>query len=293
MPSHAFQRQHQHQHQHQLQQQEQRESPQPPQEASHLPPALSLPRAAFVYTRCYCEENVYLLLAKLQTLLISSSSGSPGQLSALFISNKIKTCPVWGQLAAGEDGSKNVERKDEREYKETGHKEHFDGDDNDDNEERERSPVLWDYHVVALLETGDSAAFIYDLDTRLEPFPCPASEYVARAFRPDIPMKEEYRQRFRLVPFVPIFRDSFACDRSHMRRPDGSWNAPPPAYPPIRGSRAASPMTLPLFWNVDDQGEERIGGGRGGELGEILSLADLQARVGAGRGGEDVLYQRR
>lgn len=100
----------------------------------------------------FFQENVYLLLAKLQTLLISSSSGSPGQLSALFISNKIKTCPVWGQLAAGEDGSKNVERKDEREYKETGHKEHFDGDDNDDNEERERSPVLWDYHGELVMQ---------------------------------------------------------------------------------------------------------------------------------------------
>lgn len=52
-------------------------------------------------------------------------------------------------------------------------------------------------------------------------------------------------------------------------------------------------MTLPLFWNVDDQRDERIGEGRVGELGEILSLADLQARVGAGRGGEDILYQRR
>jgi len=48
--------------------------------------------------------------------------------------------------------------------------------------------------VVALLETGDGTAFIYDLNTRLEPFPCPASHYVKRAFRPDIPMKEEYRQ---------------------------------------------------------------------------------------------------
>lgn len=47
--------------------------------------------------------------------------------------------------------------------------------------------------VVALLETDDSA-FIYDLDTRLEPFPCQAFEYVARAFRPDMPIKEEYRQ---------------------------------------------------------------------------------------------------
>lgn len=32
-------------------------------------------------------------------------------------------------------------------------------------------------------------------------------------------------------------------------------------------------MTLPLFWNVDDQGEERIGGGRGESWGKFcLSL---------------------
>ena len=40
-------------------------------------------------------------------------------------------------------------------------------------------------------------------------------------------------RRLRLVPF-PLLQQRFASDRSHMRRPDGGWNAPPPSWPPIR-----------------------------------------------------------
>ena len=48
--------------------------------------------------------------------------------------------------------------------------------------------------VVALLETPGGLAYVYDLDTRLEPFPCPAGAYVRKAFKPDLPLREEYRQ---------------------------------------------------------------------------------------------------
>ena len=50
-----------------------------------------------------------------------------------------------------------------------------------------------------------------------------------------------------------------------------------------RGASAASSMTLPSFWTMDEEGE----GGREGGLGQVLSLAELQARVrtgGQGRG---------
>eukprot|EP00624_Nannochloropsis_granulata_P006790 evm.model.NODE_5168_length_23940_cov_50.421009.3 len=103
---------------------------------SHPHPPPSLP---------FLQENVYLLLAQLQTLLSSSSSGSSGQLSALFISNKIKACPVWGQQGEGEDGAEEVEREDEGEDKVVGQEDQEEDDDNN-NEEGEGSPVLWDYH---------------------------------------------------------------------------------------------------------------------------------------------------
>ena len=90
------------------------------------PPALS-----------HLQENVYLLLAQLQALLpLSTSSSSSGRLSALFISNKIRACPVWGQRAGGEadeeeEGEGEADEEDE---------------EGEEEEEGDGSPVLWDYH---------------------------------------------------------------------------------------------------------------------------------------------------
>lgn len=63
------------------------------------------------------------------------------------------------------------------------------------------------------------------------------------------------------------YRDCFASDRSHMRRPDGTWNAPPPAYPPIVGTKAASVMTLPQLWDSTVEGHG---------MGTLLTLQAFQ-----------------
>jgi len=85
----------------------------------------------------HLQENVYLLLAQLQALLaLSTSSSSSGRLSALFISNEIRACPVWGQRAGAEDDDQEEgegEGEDEEEEEE-------------EEEEGDGSPVLWDYH---------------------------------------------------------------------------------------------------------------------------------------------------
>ena len=50
-----------------------------------------------------------------------------------------------------------------------------------------------------------------------------------------------------------------------------------------RGVRAASAMTLPAYWAVEEGGGGGGGGGggdRGGGMGEVLSLGELVARVG-------------
>lgn len=42
-----------------------------------------------------------------------------------------------------------------------------------------------------------------------------------------------FQRFFRVIP-ADTYLASFASDRRHMRRPDGSWIKPPPAYSPIQ-----------------------------------------------------------
>jgi hypothetical protein len=86
----------------------------------------------------------------------------------------------------------------------------------------EGEPIIWDYHVVACIEGA-----VWDLDTRL-PLPSSLALYLARTFRP---VPAALAPRFRLVPFAELSR-TFATDRRHMRRADGSWREPPPSWPP-------------------------------------------------------------
>ena len=96
--------------------------------------------------------------------------------------------------------------------------------------------VCWDYHVFAMVEDADGTRHALDLDSDL-PFPCPLARYLAESFPP---MRDERRQ----PTFRPIFRvipaadylTGLASDRSQMRKPDGSYLAPPPPWPaPGRG----------------------------------------------------------
>jgi hypothetical protein len=143
------------------------------------------------------------------------------------------------------------------------------------------------------------SGWVLDLDSVL-PFPCPGADYVRQAFRPHEDILPEYRQYVQpcleyICPYphamndAPLdvrlmwpavcccrcfrvlswggYRDCFASDRSHMRRPDGTWNAPPPAYPPIVGAKAASVMTLPQLWDTTVEGQG---------MGSLLSLQAFQ-----------------
>ena len=111
-------------------------------------------------------------------------------------------------------------------------------------QQKKGNPVLWDYHVIAMAN-----GLVYDYDTALS-FPCNAQEYVMQAFRPYDPVQETYRQWFRVIPSRE-FLLTFASDRSHMRRQDGSYTAPPPPYDPIRTDQ--STMNLMQFRTMDPQ----------------------------------------
>lgn len=86
--------------------------------------------------------------------------------------------------------------------------------------------VCWDYHVFAVSEDADGTRLALDLDSAL-PFPCPLARYLAESFPP----MRHPRQRpiFRVIA-APDYLTGLASDRSHMRKPDGSYVAPPPPW---------------------------------------------------------------
>ncbi|MBS2031834.1 MAG: hypothetical protein JST54_28315 [Deltaproteobacteria bacterium] len=123
-------------------------------------------------------------------------------------------------------------------------------------------PVVWDYHVVLLVE--GARAQIWDLDTTLE-FPCDAERWLSETFPVAGAIDESLEPRFRVVPEA-LFRARFASDRSHMRDAHGNWSALPPPWPPIRTPDAT--MTLMQFVDLATPG-----------LGEVLDLPSLRARI--------------
>jgi protein N-terminal glutamine amidohydrolase len=116
--------------------------------------------------------------------------------------------------------------------------------------------VLWDYHAFALSRAAEW--LVWDFDTTLG-FPVPAPEYLQRSFDPhavEPPL-------FRVVP-APDYARLFRSDRSHMRRPDGTWAATPPPWPPADGSGG-----VPLADLLDPASRR---------LGEVITLDAMRAR---------------
>ena len=92
--------------------------------------------------------------------------------------------------------------------------------------------MCWDYHVFAVVEEPDGTRLALDLDSDL-PFPCPLLRYLAESFPP---MRHRGRRPMFRVIAAADYLTGLASDRSHMRRPDGAYFAPPPPWPaPGRG----------------------------------------------------------
>jgi hypothetical protein len=103
--------------------------------------------------------------------------------------------------------------------------------------------VCWDYHVVLVVEGGRIGREVWDPDTLIA-FPCAFGEYLALTFPATIP--PELLPRFRIMD-ADEYRAVLATDRSHMRSPDGSWRAPPPAWPPPGADRSSTPNLTELI----------------------------------------------
>ena len=84
--------------------------------------------------------------------------------------------------------------------------------------------LSWDYHVFALRH-GRAGWEVWDFESLLG-LPVPARPYLGASFldsRVDAPL-------FRMLDAEAYVRE-LRSDRSHMRRPDGSWTATPPPWP--------------------------------------------------------------
>uniref|UniRef100_A0A2R5LAZ0 Protein N-terminal glutamine amidohydrolase n=1 Tax=Ornithodoros turicata TaxID=34597 RepID=A0A2R5LAZ0_9ACAR len=183
------------------------------------------PRSECTYTSCYCEENVW----KLCELVKVSCPDLLRRCFVVFVSNQRAAVPIWKQKSGTE----------------------------------ENGLAVWDYHVLFIYcPADDRPSRVYDLDTVL-PFPIDISTYIAEAFQPTMPVLPDYRQMFRVVA-ADEFLQTFASDRTRMRRPDGTWIREPPAYPCIRTSVSTN--------NIEDF----ICMDKGIGYGEVLSLQEFE-----------------
>jgi hypothetical protein len=97
--------------------------------------------------------------------------------------------------------------------------------------------VHWDYHVFAVLADPLEGKVAFDLDSDL-PFPCLLGRYLEDCFPAGV--QRAFLPRFRVMTGGEYLK-GLVSDRSHMRRPDGSWLAPPPPWPePGAGTGRAS-----------------------------------------------------
>ncbi|GJE98128.1 N-terminal glutamine amidase-domain-containing protein [Phanerochaete sordida] len=190
--------------------------------------------ADHVYTRCYCEENIYTLADALnRTVASADDTGVAWDAYVVFVSNHQKTVALWHQKAR-------------------------------------EGVVVWDYHVVLLLRArialGKSAppdgetteAWVYDFDS-CAPVPCLWQDYMRATFpyafsgRWEVPA--QYVSLFRVVP-AQEYLDHFVSDRSHMlvQGQLDVYAAEPPPYPSLRGRKASNSQLktnlMPSFVNM-------------------------------------------
>lgn len=192
------------------------------------------------YTSCWCEENVYLLCQKFLADPSISKEWTPW---VVFISNLTKTVALWNQKAARD--------KD--------------------------SVVVWDYHVILILEhnvkdtpnlSGDRKSWVYDFDTWLQ-MPYSFDDYWSGTFPPDDLLPQDLQSLFRLVP-GELYIQHFASDRSHMLVPAnrgrddlGStppvYKSPPPPYGVLCGPLAPSKNNLMKSFVTTTPSEDTYG----------------------------------
>lgn len=113
-----------------------------------------------------------------------------------------------------------------------------------------------------MLLTDAEGGTVWDLDTELG-FPVGLENYLRETFGAAGELEADIAPSFRVIPAAD-YMSGFASDRSHMRRADGSWLAPPPPWPPIDGGASE---TFDQLMDVAAAG-----------MGPVLSREELEAR---------------
>lgn len=176
------------------------------------------------------QENVFHLCRRLADALspgrgglhpsplTDNDDGRAPLVAALFISNARKCVPIWGQRR-GEGEDERVEDDGDEPVLWDYHgafacccmwgggwtkwiwDHRIDRTDSHPSSHQPTHPTkhhtLTHTHttVVCLLESpAAGAAWVYDLDTTLQPFPVPAATYIREAFRPQLPIRGDFRQ---------------------------------------------------------------------------------------------------
>jgi hypothetical protein len=106
-------------------------------------------------------------------------------------------------------------------------------------------PIVWDYHVVAVVEADDGGVFVVDSDCRDGPV-LPLSAWLEASFRAGV--RDDLLPRFRVMP-AAVYVEALASDRSHMRDDAGAPIQPFPMWPPPHPDR---PPTLARLVDIDD-----------------------------------------
>ncbi|KAH8937608.1 hypothetical protein BDL97_16G036700 [Sphagnum fallax] len=150
-----------------------------------LPSSLTSPKESaidYLYTACYCEENVYMLCKRLCQLGLAMPDAS--DLFVVFISNSNCKVPLWRQKSKSS---------------------------------LEEGFCIWDYHVICIQKNlkGKGSAQVWDLDSTL-PFPTSLDQYVSEALRPWAIWDAKFFRLYRVVA-VPMYLQYFASDRRHMK----------------------------------------------------------------------------
>ncbi|KAI8835396.1 N-terminal glutamine amidase-domain-containing protein [Chytriomyces cf. hyalinus JEL632] len=177
-----------------------------------------LNKSIFTRTACFCEENVFLLLKH-------KIIPDPSKTFAVFVSNPLKSVPIWRQSK---------------------------GD-----------PVVWDYHVFALIPDpeNEQEMLVLDLDSTL-PFPSPLQQYMDEAC--PVLRDNSYKRFYRLIRGSEYIQ-TFASDRRHMKAVDQAgnpvWNAEPPAYAPVQTE--TSKFNLDRYWTMGPEDVGKIEAGFG------------------------------
>ena len=157
---------------------------------------------------------------------------------AVFISNIGRTCALWHQRASSNP----------------------------------LAPVIWDYHVILVVERIEGDGFeVFDLDSAAG-FPLPAASYLDATFPFGSQIPTDLQPRFRIIE-ANDFRRAFASDRSHMHAPKDQtsqtrWIHPPPPWPLIQAP--GKTMSLDAFVDMESD-----------FVGQVTDLAGIRRRFAA------------